>query len=101
MGSTRSKFYVANYLKEWHFGFTGRELSVAGNTFDLRFDSMVKSQVRNPQYVLEVLVQKIFESWAFSAMAIGPTMIMSKTDSGSFGVTSLLLNLRFKVGTSL
>lgn len=101
LGSTRAKMYVGYYLDEWHLGFTGRELSLAGSTFDLRFDVMPSSNIRNPQLVIDLMVQKIMESWAFSAFAIGPSAIFTKTSSGSFGVTSLLLNFRLKVGTSL
>lgn len=101
LGSTRAKFYVAQYLDEWHIGFTGRELSLAGSTFDFRFDAMPKSDVRQPQYVMDILVQKIFESWAFSAFSIGPSAIFGTSDQGKFGLTSIFLNLRIKVGTSL
>ncbi|MCB9250474.1 MAG: hypothetical protein H6613_18990 [Ignavibacteriales bacterium] len=101
MGSTRSKFYAAKYLNEWHIGFTGRELSLAGSTFDLRFDAMPKSDVRNPQYVLDIMVQRVMESWGFSAFSLGPSAVFSKTDEGKFGVLSLFVNFRIKVGTSL
>jgi hypothetical protein len=101
LGSTRAKFYVSNYLNEVHIGFTGRELSLSGNTFDFSFDGMVHSDVRQPEYVINVLVQRIFDDWAFSALAIGPSLILSKRSSGSFGVISLFFNLRLKVGTSL
>jgi hypothetical protein len=101
LGSTRSKFYAAKYLNEWHIGFTGRELSLAGSTFDLRLDAMPKSDVRNPQYVVDILVQRIMESWGFSAFSLGPSAIFSKTDTGHFGITALAVNLRLKVGTSL
>jgi len=101
LGATRGKFYVAQFIDEWHIGFTGRELSLAGSVFDLRFDAMVSSPVRQPQYVLDILVQKIFDYWAFSTISVGPSIIMSHTKSGSFGFTSLFLNLRIKVGSSL
>ncbi len=101
LGSTRAKLYVAHYLNEVHVGFTGRELSLSGNTFDFSFDGMVHSDVRQPQYVINVLVQRIFDDWAFSAIAIGPSLVLSKRDSGSFGIISLFFNLRIKVGTSL
>lgn len=101
LGSTRGKFYVARYLNEWHIGFTGRELSLAGNTFDFSFDAMPKSDVRQPQYVMNILVQRIAANWAFSAFAVGPSIIFSKRDNGQFGVTSIFLNARIKVGTSL
>lgn len=101
LASTRAKFYVARYLDEWHIGFTGRELSLAGSTFDFRFDAMPHSDVRQPQYILEALVQKIAEGYAFSAIAVGPSLIFSNTSSGNFGLISVFANLRLKVGTSL
>lgn len=101
MGATRSKFYVSKYLDEWHFGFTGRELSLAGSTFDLRIDAMPKSDVRNPQYLIDISVQRIMESWGFSSFAMGPTAVFSKNDKGKFGVLSIFFNVRLKVGTSL
>ena len=101
LGATRGKFYVAQYIDEWHLGYTGRELSLAGSVFDLRFDAMVSSPIRQPQYVLDIFVQKIFDYWAFSTIALGPSVTMSTTNSGSFGFTSLFFNLRIKVGSSL
>jgi len=101
LASTRGKFYLARYLNEWHFGFTGRELSFAGSTFDLRLDVMPHSDVRQPQYLLDVLVQKIAQNWAFSAFAIGPSAIFSTTQDGKFGLISIFANLRLKIGTSL
>ncbi|GIK62084.1 MAG: hypothetical protein BroJett017_29740 [Ignavibacteriota bacterium] len=101
LGATRGKFYVAQFIDEWHIGYTGRELSLAGSVFDLRFDAMVSSPVRQPQYVLDILVQKIFDYWAFSTISIGPSIIMTHTKSGSFGFTSIFANLRIKVGSSL
>jgi len=100
LGSTRGKFYVARYLSEVHIGFTGRELSLAGSTFDFRFDAMPKSDIRQPQYIFEVLAQKIADSWGFSALALGPSLIFSKDDKGRDGIIALFLNLRLKVGTS-
>ena len=101
LASTRAKFYVARYLDEWHIGFTGRELSLAGSTFDFRFDAMPHSDIRQPQYILEALVQKIAEGYAFSAIAVGPSLIFSNTSSGNFGLISIFANLRLKVGISL
>lgn len=100
LGSTRGKIYAARYLNEWHAGYSGRELSLAGSTFDFRFDAMFNSDVRQDQYLIEILVQKIAESWAFSAFAIGPSITLSRTADGSFGAISLMGNLRLKIGTS-
>jgi len=101
LGSTRGKVYVASYLDEWHFGFVFREMSLAGSTFDFWFDAMPSSTNRLPQYVINLMVQKIAESWAFSAFSIGPSLILSTKADGSFGLLKIFLNLRLKVGTSL
>ncbi|MGE5811430.1 MAG: hypothetical protein ACM339_08010 [Ignavibacteria bacterium] len=100
-GSTRGKFYVARYFNEWHVGYTGRELSLAGSTFDFRFDIMPHSDVRQPQYVIEALIQKVAANWAFSAFAIGPSVVLSYDDKKHFNIITLFLNARLKVGTSL
>jgi hypothetical protein len=101
LGSTRAKFYVAKNLGELHLGFTGRELSLGGSTFDFGFDAMPVSDVRQPEYIFNLLVQKIAETWASSAFSIGPSMILSKNDKGNFGAVSVLFNIRLKVGSSL
>ncbi len=100
LGSTRGKVYGARLFNEWHVGYEGRELSLAGSTFDFRFDAMFNSDVRQDQYLLEVLVQKIAESWAFSALALGPSVTLSRLPDGSFGAISVFANLRLKIGTS-
>ena len=101
LGSTRGKIYTGQYLNEWHIGYSGRELSLAGSTFDFRFDAMPHSDIREPQYVFDLMVQKIFDSWSFSAIAIGPSAILGNDRHGKFAFTSIFLNLRFKIGTSL
>lgn len=101
LGSTRGKIYLANFLNEIHLGYTGRELSIAGSVFDFRFDALVSSDNRQPQYVIDLLVQKIFDYWAFSSIAIGPSVILGSTSENNFGFTSFFVNARIKVGTSL
>ena len=100
LGATRSKFYVARFIDETHIGFLGREMTLGGSVFDLRMDWMVASNVRQSQFVFDILVQKIFDSWASSAIAIGPSAIIGNKNNGSIGITSILFNLRIKVGTS-
>lgn len=101
LGSTRGKVYFGKFIDEWHIGYIGRELSLAGSTFDFRFDSMFDSPVRQNQFVVDILVQKIFDYWSFSSVAIGPGAIFSRVKDGGFGVTSIFVNLRIKLGTSL
>jgi len=101
LGSTKGRVYVANYLDEWHLGFDFREMSLAGSTFDFWFDAMPSSKNRLPQYVINLMVQKIAESWAFSAFSIGPSLILSTKADGSFGLLKIFVNFRLKVGSSL
>ena len=101
LSSTRGKFYLANFVGEFHFGFSGREISLGGSTFDFRFDAMTKSDERRPQYLFELLIQRIFDKWAFSAFAVGPSIVCSTTKAGSFGIITLFINARIKLGTSL
>ncbi|MGB5895996.1 MAG: hypothetical protein WBG58_17605 [Ignavibacteriaceae bacterium] len=99
LGSTRSKVYVASFMDEIHIGYTGREMALAGSVFDLRIDAMVSSPAREPQYVFDIIIQKIFDYWAFSSIAIGPTGTLGTLDDGSFGFTAIFFNLRLKIGT--
>jgi hypothetical protein len=101
LGATKGRVYAAKFLNELHFGFDFREMSLAGSTFDFLFDAMTSSENRNPQYVMTLTVQKIAESWAFSAFSIGPSLIMSRLEDGSFGVYKIFVNMRFKMGSSL
>ncbi len=101
LGATKGRAYVAQYLSEWHFGIDFREMSLAGSTFDLQFDAMPSSTYRNPQYVMTVMIQKVAESWAFSAFSLGPSLILSDLTDGSFGVYKIFVNMRMKMGSSL
>lgn len=101
LGSTRGRVYAAKFLDELHFGYAGRELTLGGSVFDFRFDYMTQSPVRQDQIVIEAMIQKIFDYWAFSTISLGPSTTISKVNSGSLGFTSFFLNLRIKVGSSL
>lgn len=101
LGSSRAKIYVAKYQNEVHLGYMGRELSLAGSTFDLRFDALVKSFDRNHQYALDILVQRVASSWGFSSLALGPSIVLSNDKDGHFGFMTFFINARLKVGTSL
>ena len=101
LGSTRAKFYLARYLNEWHIGFTGRELTLGGSTFDFSFDAMPHSDIREPEYSMNILAEKVGNFWAASAFAVGPSVIVSKKADGKLGITTLIFNIRIKLGTSL
>ena len=101
LGALRSKFYVASFIDEYHAGFVGRELTLAGSVFDLRMDYMFNSPIRQNQFVMDISVQKIFDYWAYSSIAIGPSIIISKLKGGGLGFNSFFVNIRVKVGSSL
>ena len=58
-------------------------------------------ETEKPEYVFDLLVQKIFDSWSFSAIAIGPTAILGTDRYNKFTCTSIFMNIRLKIGTSL
>jgi hypothetical protein len=99
--STRSKIYFAKFLDELHIGFIGREMSVAGNVFDFRFNALISSKHRPAQFTIDLMIQKVFDYWAYSAIAIGPSIILGQTDEDKFGFTSAFVNIRLKIGSSL
>ena len=101
LGALRSKFYVADFIDEMHAGFMGREMTLGGSVFDLRMDYMFNSPVRPNQFVIDISVQKIFDYWAYSTISIGPSAIVGRLASGNIGLTSIFVNLRVKIGTSL
>ena len=88
-------------MNGWHIGNSGRELALEGSVFDFRFDAMFNSPVRQPQYVFDIIIQKVFAYWSFSSIAIGPSGIIGTLKDGSTGFTSIFLNFRLKLGTSL
>jgi len=47
------------------------------------------------------LVQKIFDYGGFAAIAAGPSDIFGTLDNGNPGFTSIFVNIRLKIGTSL
>ena len=100
-GSTRGKVYVARFLNEYHIGFSGRELAIAGSVFDFRFNALISSPVREREYVIDIIVQKVFDYWSFSSIAVGPSAILGTLDNGNFGFTTIFFNVRFKMGSSL
>lgn len=96
-GSTRAKFYVASYLGEYHIGFSGREMRLAGSVFDVRVNATFGNK-RNWQLLAETMISDIGEGFSLTAFAFGPSVRLTKTPSGSFGVVTVMLNARFKIG---
>jgi hypothetical protein len=96
-GSTRAKIYVARYLNEWNIGWTAREMRIAGAIFDARLNFMVKGD-RNFQVLYETLVSDIGEGFSNTAFAFGPSIRLGKMASGNFGVLTIMMNIRFKIG---
>jgi len=96
-GSTRAKLYVASYLGEYHVGFLGREMRLAGSVFDVRINATF-GEKRNWQLLMETMISDIGEGFSLTAFAFGPSVRMTKSPSGGFGVVTVLLNMRLKIG---
>jgi hypothetical protein len=97
-GSTRAKIYIAQFLGEFHAGYLGRELRVAGSVFDLRMDYTFSSQKRNWQFLWEAYVSNIGESFGLTSFALGPSIRITKGPNAGLAVVTALLNARFKLG---
>ena len=96
-GSTRSQVYVAYYANETNIGLITRESRLAGAVFDFR-TNITLQKIRNFQILLEVMVSNIGEGFALNSFAFGPSVRLSKTESGRFGVITAFVNARFKLG---
>jgi len=96
-GSTRAKIYVAKYCGEIHVGWSAREMRIAGAIFDARLNFMVKGD-RNFQVLYETMVADIGEGFSNTAFAFGPSIRLGKMSSGKFGVLTVMMNIRFKIG---
>jgi hypothetical protein len=101
LGSTRGKVYIAKFMNETHIGFSAREMALVGSVFDFRFDALISSPVRQPQFVFDIIIQKIFDYWSFSSISVGPSGTIGTLNDGSLGFTAIFFNFRLKVGTSL
>ena len=96
-GSTKSKVYVARYLGETHIGFSGREMRLAGSVFDVRINATLKGK-RNFQLLLETMISNVGEGFSLTSFAFGPSIRLTKTPSGKFGVVTVMVNARLKLG---
>lgn len=96
-GSTRTQFYVAYYMSEINIGLFTRESRLVGSVFDFRVNATLK-KVRNFQLLIEIMVSNIAEGFALNSFAVGPSVRISKLDTGKFGLLSAFLNIRFKLG---
>ncbi len=96
-GSTRSKIYFAQSFGEKHIGFAGRELRFAGSQFDFRVDATLSGK-RNFQILVEPLISSIGEGFALSSFAIGPSFRFGRKPDNNFGLMTVLVNMRLKIG---
>lgn len=96
-GSTRTQFYVAYFMNETNIGLFTRESRLVGSVFDFRVNATLK-KIRNFQLLFEVMVSNIAEGFALNSFAIGPSVRLSKLDTGKFGLLSAFVNIRFKLG---
>lgn len=96
-GSTRTQFYVGYYYGEYNIGLFTRESRLVGSVFDFRVNATLK-RIRNFQLLLEIMVSNIGEGFALNSFAIGPSVRISKLDTGKYGLLTAFLNIRFKLG---
>lgn len=97
LGSTRSKVYFGQLFGERHLGFVGREMRLAGSTFDLRIDATFKGR-RNFQLLIEPIISDIGEGFSLTSFAIGPSFRLGTKPNNSFGILTVFLNMRLKIG---
>lgn len=97
LGATRSKIYFAQLFGEKHFGFSGREMRLAGSLFDMRLDFMLSGK-RNFQILFEPIISNIGEGFSLTSFALGPSFRFGTKDDNKFGLITIMLNLRFKLG---
>ena len=96
-GSTRSHVYVGYYANETNIGLVTRESRLAGAVFDFRTNITLK-KIRNFQILVEIMVSNIGEGFALNSFAFGPSVRLSRTENGKFGVITAFVNARFKLG---
>ena len=97
-GSTRSKLYFAQKYSEFHLGFIGREMRLAGSQFDFRTDATFGSSKRNFQLLMEIMISNLGEGFALSSFALGPSFRFGTTYNNNFGALTILINMRLKIG---
>jgi len=97
LGSTRAKVYFAQMFGEKHIGFSAKEMRIAGSQFDMRLNFMLAGK-RNFQILLEPIVSNIGEGFSISSFALGPSFRFSTRPNGNFGLITIMLNARFKLG---
>lgn len=96
-GSTRTQVYAAYYMNEMNIGLFTRESRLVGSVFDFRINATLK-KIRNFQLLVEIMVSNIAEGFALNSFAVGPSIRLSKLDTGKFGLLSAFVNFRFKLG---
>jgi hypothetical protein len=96
-GSTRTQVYAAYYMNEMNIGLFTRESRLVGSVFDFRINATLK-KIRNFQLLVEIMVSNIAEGFALNSFAVGPSIRLTKLDTGKFGLVSAFVNFRFKLG---
>lgn len=96
--SSISKVYFGQQFAEFHLGFLAREVYIDESLFDIRTDMTFGSSKRNFQWLIEAMVANIASSFARNSFAIGPSVRLGISDTGNFGLLTVLLNMRLKIG---
>ena len=80
-----------------NIGLFTRESRLVGSVFDFRANVTLK-KIRNLQVLVEIMVSNIAEGFALNSFAVGPSVRVSRLDTGKFGLLTAFLNIRFKLG---
>jgi hypothetical protein len=97
LNSEKANIYFGYYMKEVNLGFYSRESDIANSTFDFR-TNFTLTQIRNFQILTEFLISGFSNSFGMNSIAIGPSFRFSKLENDKFGLHTLFLNLRLKIG---
>ena len=100
LGAGRTQFYTAYYLKEVNIGFFSRESKLHNIKFDTRLNFTI-TKIRNFQISFEALINSLGKIFDLKNFAIGPALRLTKLESGSFGIHTFFVNMRFKVNDYL
>jgi len=96
-GATVSQLYAAYYAKEVNIGLFAREMKLFHISGDLKTNFTI-SKMRNFQVLFEIMISQFSEGFSFNSFALGPSIRLTKLDSGKFALHTVFINVRFKLG---
>jgi hypothetical protein len=97
MEAERSQVYAAYYAHEVHIGLFTRDSKIGNTVFDFR-TNFTFSDLRNFQILSEIMFSGFSENFGLRSLAIGPSLRFTKLEFCKFGLHTLMLNARLKIG---